>query len=65
MWTTLKSLLNLLIIMFWFFGHKAYGVLVPQSGIEPTPPALGGKVLIIGPPGKTQDYKFWMKEVEH
>ena len=27
--------------MFWFFGHEVYDrILVPQPGIEPTPPAL-------------------------
>ena len=29
--------------MFWIFGHKACGILTPQPGIEPTPPALEGK----------------------
>ena len=38
--------------MFWFFGHKACGILAPQPGIKPTPPALEGKVLTTGPPGK-------------
>ena len=38
--------------MFWFFGHKACGILGPPPGIEPTPSALGGKVLAPGPPGK-------------
>ena len=30
--------------MFWFFGHEACGILAPQPGIEPTPPALEGEV---------------------
>ena len=30
--------------MFYFFGHKANGILTPQPGIQPTPPALEGKV---------------------
>jgi len=34
--------------MSWFFGHEAYGILAPQLGIEPTPPALEGEVLTIG-----------------
>jgi len=45
----LKSLLNLLqyylCFMFWFGDHVACGILVPQPGIEPTPPAVEGKVL--------------------
>ena len=52
----LKSLLNMLqccfCFMFWFFGHKACGILAPQPGIKPTPPTLEGKVLTTGPPGK-------------
>ena len=39
--------------MFWFFGHKAHWILVPQPGIEPTPSALGGEILSTGPPGKS------------
>ena len=39
--------------MFWFYGHRACGILAPQPGIEPiTPSALEGEVLTIGPPGK-------------
>ena len=36
------------VIMFWFFGEEAWGILVPQPGIKPTPPALEGKVLTTG-----------------
>ena len=39
--------------MFWFFGCKACGILVPQPGIEPTPSALKGEVLTPGSPGKS------------
>ena len=53
----LKSLLNLwqhcFCFVFWFFGHKAYRILAPWPGVEPTPPALKGKVLTTGPPGKS------------
>ena len=38
--------------MFWFFGHEAYGLLAPRPGIKPAPPALEGKVLTAGLPGK-------------
>ena len=41
--------------MFWFFGHKACGILVPWSGINSAPPALEVEVLTTGPPGKPQD----------
>ena len=37
--------------MFRFFGHEACGVLAPQPGIEPAPPALEGEVLTTGLPG--------------
>ena len=39
-----------------FFGHVACGILVPQPGIEPTPPALEGGVLTTGPPGKSPEF---------
>ena len=52
-----KSLLNLLqycfCFIFCFFGLQASGILVPQQGIEPAPPALEGEVLTPGPPGKS------------
>ena len=51
MWTILKSLLSLLqyffCFMFWFFGPQACGILAPR------PPALEGKVLTTGLPGKS------------
>ena len=39
--------------VFFFFGHNACGILAPQPGIEPAPPALEGEVLTTGPPGKS------------
>ena len=42
------------VLCFVFFGHEARGILVPQPGIEPAPPALEGEVLTTGPPRK-----FW------
>lgn len=38
--------------MFWCLGCKAYVLLPPQPGNEPTPSALQGKVLSTIPPGK-------------
>ena len=38
--------------MFWLFGQEAYGILALQPGIKSTTPALEGKVLTTGPPGK-------------
>ena len=48
----------LLWFMFWFFGHKACGILVSQSEIEPAPPALESKVLPTGQPGKSLSHDF-------
>ena len=44
--------------MFWFFGHGTCGILAPQPGIEPPSPALEGKVLTTGPPGKSLSLSF-------
>ena len=53
----LKSFLEfvtiLLLLYFYFFGHEACGTLVPQPGIQPTAPSLGGEVLTAEPPGKS------------
>ena len=38
--------------MFWYFGGETCGIIAPQPGIEPVPPALEGKVLITRPLGK-------------
>ena len=57
-----KSLLSLLqhcfYFMFWFFGHEVCGILSPQPGLEPMPPALEGEVLTTGPPGRSLDNPF-------
>ena len=66
MWTILKVFIefvtvlllfffffNCLFFFVWLFGHEACGILAPQSGIEPTPPALKDEVLTTGPPGKS------------
>ena len=46
-----KSLLNLLqycfCFLFWFLGPKACGIIAPQPGIKPDPPALPGKSLTV------------------
>ena len=39
--------------MICFLAAEASGILAPQPGIKPTPPALEGKVLITGPLGKS------------
>ena len=45
----LKLLLNLLqycfSYMFWLFGHEAYGILTPQTGIKPAIPVSEGQAL--------------------
>ena len=42
--------------LFWFFGHKAWRILVPQGEIEPAPSALEGEVLTTGPPEKSPSF---------
>ena len=44
---------------FDFFGPKAYEILAPPPGIEPTLAALEDKVLNPGPPGKSLQYFFF------
>ena len=39
--------------MFWCFGCEACRILASQPGINPMPPALEGKILITGLPGKS------------
>ena len=68
--STLKSLLNLLqchiCFLLWFFGHKPCGILVPQTGIEPVPPALEGEVLTTGPPRKSPEIFFmWLQLIKN
>ena len=36
--------------------------IIPQPGIEPTPPALGAWILATGPPGKTLNWAFLNQE---
>ena len=56
--------------LFWIFYNIAsvlcfgflamrYGILAPWPGIEPTPAAFEGKVLTIGPPGKSPSIFFF------
>ena len=42
----------------------AYGLLVPQPGIKPVSPALEGKFLITGPPGKSLEMIFFKGTLE-
>ena len=44
--------------MFWLFGLKACGILAPWPGTQLVPPALEGKVLTTGLPGKSQGKSF-------
>ena len=57
MWTIFKVFIEFDILLhllcFGFFGHKACGILAPQPGREPTPPALEGEVLSTVPAGKS------------
>ena len=44
-----------LLFIFWFSDRQARGILAPQLGTKPTPPALEGEVLTTGPSGKFLD----------
>ena len=44
--------------MFWCFGYKGYGILVPWPGMEPSPSAQNGEVLATEPPSKSQKTHF-------
>ena len=61
----LKSLWNVLqycfCLMFWFFSHRAYEILIPWAEIEPEAPAL--KVLTNGPPGKSLLQYSWPQSI--
>ena len=43
----------------WHCGHKACGILTPQQGIEPAPPAVEGEVLTTTLPGKSPHITFF------
>ena len=49
------AILLLFYVLFFVFYCEACGVLAPRPGIELTPPALKGEVLVIGPPGTTPE----------
>ena len=58
MWTIFELFIEFvtILLLFYvlvFFGSEACGILAPRPGIEPVPPALEGKVLTTGPPGKS------------
>ena len=72
MWTIFKVFIEFVTILlrfaFWFWGHKACGILIPQPEGELSPLALEGKVLTTGPSGKSLNqiffkasfYLFWL-----
>ena len=47
--------------MFCFWGHEARGILTPQPGMEPAPPALELEVLTTGPPRKFPSLLIYRK----
>ena len=53
-------------LSWFFFGprHVACGILVPQLGIEPHPLSWKHTILITGPPGKSLDEIFKLKEIQ-
>ena len=61
--TVLTSLLNFLQYCFCFtmcfFGCEICGILAPQPGIEPVPPALEGRFLTTRPPWKSFYFRWY------
>ena len=57
MWTIFKVFIEFIttLLLFWFIGREACGILAPWPGIDPAPPALEGEVLTTGPPGKSHE----------
>ena len=51
-----------ILLLFYVLVFQPGGMWDPQPGIEPTPPALEGKVLTTGPPGKSPPW-FIFKRV--
>ena len=51
--------------MFWFLDHEACGILAPQPGLEPAPPALESRFLTTGPPGKSLEETIRVDEYVH
>ena len=53
MWTNLKVFIESVTRLFVLhFALGACGILAPQTGTEPTPPALEDEILTTGPLGK-------------
>ena len=46
---------TILLLLYFIFGHEAYGILAPWPGIKPAPPGLEGKVSTTEPLGKSLD----------
>ena len=54
-----KFATTLLLFYVLIFSCDAYGILAPQPGAEPAPPALEGDVLHTGLPGKSWGEHLW------
>ena len=50
--------------MFCFIGREACGILASQPGMEPKLPALKGKLLTTGLPGKSQPSYSYLRICE-
>ena len=57
LWAIFKVFIEFITILLLFyvliFWPQACGILAPQPGIKPSSPALEGKVITTGPPGKS------------
>ena len=67
MWTIFKGFIEFVTILLLFyvlvFQPQACGMLAPWPGIEPRRPALEGKALTTGPPGKSPDLISFLKDL--
>ena len=51
------------LFFFFQFLSTACGTLIPLPGIEPTVPALEGRVLTTGPPGESKAFPFLNRKI--
>ena len=68
LWISYRDVLLWIYLLIYFFGHAAYGILVPWSGIELGSPAVKAQILFFwkqrflttGQPGMSLDLLIWL-----
>ena len=64
MWTIFKVFIEFVTILLWFYVLVFWLQVMwdlSSPGIEPTPPALEGEVVITGPPGRCKEWPHILK----